>query len=229
MKYFVFVFLLLNSLWSFSQELRTNISGLVSDLYFFESERFFSYGNIDYKPKMSFSIEVSWNFRKKHIPIRTDLSYLKIISKHNLQDDNDNWLFNNTSLWSSSTTATPFIGWVEEDITLRLDYIFLSSLYQFDLNNHWYLSIGPQLGFLIAANKTTHPDAPSRWKESNIDNKLDFGLKIGFEKFISEKLSLISNFYNGLGKVTSYGLIDNRFYARNRYFSLGISYLITHL
>ncbi|WP_420578198.1 outer membrane beta-barrel protein [Ekhidna sp.] len=223
MRKILLTFCFLATLTSLAQELRINASGLISDKYYFESREEFAFDR-DYKPKPSYSIGLSYAPRVEKLSLIFGLHYARIRAKHNLMDDG---LFNGSQFGPDPTISPVDNEWQTEDLVLNLDYLYLSTQYVFALSDNWFFSAGPQIGYLINSLRESHSETPEGYNDVEISNKFDLGVLIGLEVRLSNKFGLLTNFYNGFGKVEPNGFADDLHYSRNRYLSLGLSYLLT--
>lgn len=82
---------------------------------------------------------------------------------------------------------------------INLHYINLSLLPQYRFADHFFVELGPELGYLVSAN-SRYGNVGNIW-----NNKLDIGLDAGIHAELSDKIGVGLRYYAGFSSVVDAG------------------------
>jgi hypothetical protein len=102
------------------------------------------------------------------------------------------------------------------EYTLALNYIQIPLMFQFRPVKQVYLEVGPQLGFLIAANVKDDGD---KEEVDGAYKKADFGLNFGAGFMVTSKLGFYGRYNVGLADINDVSALSDR---HNRVGQLGL-------
>jgi len=125
-------------------------------------------------------------------------------------------------LYSSQGTKFPnFRG--DEDLNLKLNYVNIPVLLQYNFNNGFRLQVGPQIGFLTGvADKVG--DEELNLVDSDDYKTIDFSIPLGFSYLSESGFGADARYNIGITNVVE----NSSTKIRNGVFQFGVFYLFDH-